>query len=142
MKFLKVFLSTLIFIAVAGIAIYFIGTKLIADQVIDQVAMELNDSGQLESIKQEIKKDPQLQAIIEEGKDVDSSTLPFHTKEEAVRVLMKKFSINEIKEFQSKAQSNLTADEKQQLFKEIESKLTDEELLALKVLVYRELEQQ
>ena len=55
---------------------------------------------------------------------------------------MKKFSINEIKEFQSKAQSNLTADEKQQLFKEIESKLTDEELLALKVLVYRELEQQ
>ena len=74
-------MGALIFIAVAGIGIYFIGTKLIADQVIDQVAVELNDSGQLESIKQEIK-DPQLQAVIEEGKDVDSSTLPFHTKKQ------------------------------------------------------------
>lgn len=139
MKFLKVLLGTAIFIAVAGVAVYFIGPKLIADQVMDQVAVELNDSGQLENIKQEIKKDPHLQAFIEEGKNVDSSTLPFQTKEEAVRVLMKKFSVSELKELQTKAQSGLTEEEKQQLFSDIEGKLTEEELLALKVLAYKEL---
>lgn len=107
----------------------------------DQVAVELTDSGQLESIKQEIENDPQLQAFIEEGKNVDSSTLPFQTKEQAVRVLVKKFNVSELKELQTKAQSGLTAEEKQQLFNDIESKLTDEELLALKVLAYKELEQ-
>lgn len=141
MKFLKILLGTVVFIAVAGFAIYFFGTKLIADQVMDQVAVELTDSGQLESIKQEIKNDPQLQAFIEEGKNVDSSTLPFQTKEEAVRVLVKKFSVSELKELQTKAQSGLTAEEQQRLFNEIEGKLTDEELLALKVLAYKELEQ-
>lgn len=141
LKFLKVLIGIVIFTAVAGFAVYFFGTKIIADQVMDQVAVELNDSGQLESIKQEIKNDPQLQAFIAEGKNVDSSTLPFQTKEEAVRVLVKKFSISELQELQSKAQNGMTAEDKQRLFNEIEGKLTDEELLALKVLAYKELEQ-
>ncbi|MEK5070121.1 hypothetical protein [Sporosarcina sp. FSL K6-1508] len=141
MKFLKVLISIVIVIGVIGFSVYYFGTKIIADQVMDQVAVELTDSGQLESIKQEIENDPQLQAFIEEGKNVDSSTLPFQTKEQAVRVLVKKFNVSELKELQTKAQSGLTAEEKQQLFNDIESKLTDEELLALKVLAYKELEQ-
>ncbi|MFJ7935903.1 hypothetical protein [Sporosarcina sp. NPDC096371] len=139
MKFLKVLFATVIIIGVVGFAIYYFGTKMIADQVMDQVAAELNDSGQLESIKQEIKNDPQLQTFIEEGKNVDSSTLPFQTKEQAVRALVKKFSVGELQELQSKAQSGLSAVEKQQLLNDIENKLTDEEMLALKVLAYKEL---
>lgn len=134
-------ISIVIVIGVIGFSVYYFGTKIIADQVMDQVAVELTDSGQLESIKQEIENDPQLQAFIEEGKNVDSSTLPFQTKEQAVRVLVKKFNVSELKELQTKAQSGLTAEEKQHLFNDIESKLTDEELLALKVLAYKELEQ-
>lgn len=107
----------------------------------EQVAVELNDSGQLESIKQEVNNDPQLKAFIEEGKNVDSSTLPFQTKEQAVRVLVKKFNVSELQELQSKAQSGLTAAEKQQLLNDIEGKLTPEEILALKVLAYKELSQ-
>lgn len=139
MKFLKILFSTVVVIGIAGFLLYFFGTKLIADQVMDQVAVELNNSGQLESIKQEIQNDPQLLEFIEEGKNVDSSTLPFQTKEQAVRVLVKKFNVSELQELQSKAKSGLTAEEKQQLFNEIESKLTDEEMLALKVLAYKEL---
>ena len=82
-----------------------------------------------------------MQAFIAEGKNVDRSTLPFQTKEEAVRVLVKKFSVSELQELQSKAQNGMTAEDKQRLFNQIESKLTDEELLALKVLAYKELEQ-
>lgn len=139
MKFIKVLLGTIITIAIAAFLVYHFGTKFIADQVMDQVAVELNDSGQLENIKQEIKNNPQLQAFIEEGKNVDSSTLPFETKEQAVKVLIKKFNISELQELQSKAQSGLTAEEKQQLLSDIEGKLTEEELLALKVLAYKEL---
>jgi len=141
LKFLKVLFGIVVVIAVLGFSAYYFGTKIIADQVMEKVAVELNDSGQLESIKQEINNDPQLQAFIEEGKNVDSSTLPFQTKEQAVRVLVKKFNVSELQELQSKAQSGLTAAEKQQLLKDIESKLTDEEMLALKVLAYKELSQ-
>lgn len=141
MKFLKVLFGTFIVIGIVGFLVYYFGTKIIADQVMDQVAVELNDNGQLESIKQEIKNDPQLQAFIEEGKNVDSSKLPFQTKEQAVRVLVKKFNVSELQELQSKAQSGLTAAEKQQLLNDIENKLTSEEMLALKVLAYKELSQ-
>ena len=131
--------STVVVLAIVGFLAYYFGTKLIADQVMEQVAVELNDSGQLETVKQEIQNDPQLLAFIEEGKNVDSSTLPFQTKEQAVRVLVKKFSVSELQELQSKAKSGLTVEEKQQLFNELESKLTAEEMLALKVLAYKEL---
>ena len=141
MKFLKVLFGIVVVIGVLGFSVYYFGTKIIADQVMEQVAVELNDSGQLESIKQEINNDPQLKAFIEEGKNVDSSTLPFQTKEQAVRVLVKKFNVSELQELQSKAQSGLTAEEKQQLLNDIEGKLTPEEMLALKVLAYKELSQ-
>lgn len=139
MKFVKILFGIVIVIGVIGFSVYYFGTKIIADQVMEQVAVELNDNGQLESIKREINNDPQLQAFIEEGKNVDSSTLPFQTKEQAVRVLVKKFNVSELQELQSKAQSGLTEAEKQQLLHDIEGKLTDEEMLALKVLAYKEL---
>ncbi|MEK5038472.1 hypothetical protein [Sporosarcina sp. FSL K6-3457] len=141
MKFVKILFGIIVVIAVLGFSAYYFGPKIIADQVMEQVAVELNDSGQLESIKQEVNNDPQLKAFIEEGKNVDSSTLPFQTKEQAVRVLVKKFNVSELQELQSKAQSGLTAAEKQQLLNDIEGKLTPEEILALKVLAYKELSQ-
>ncbi len=139
MKFLKVLVSFIVIIGVIGVAIYYFAPKIIADQVIDKVTVELEESGQLENIKQKIQKDPQLQAYIEEGKNVDSSQLPFQTKEEATRVLLKKFNISELQEIQSKAKNGMTEEEKQALYNQIEGKLTEEELLALKALAYKEL---
>ena len=104
----------------------------------EKVAVELEDSGQLENIKQEINNDPELKALVEEGKNVDSSQLPFQTKEEATRVLIKKFNISDLQELQSKTQDGLTAEEKQEIYNQIESTLTEEEMLALKALAYKE----
>lgn len=104
-----------------------------------QVSDELATSGQLEQIKKEVATNPELQSFIEEGKNVDSKTLPFQTKEQATRLLIKKFSINEIADIQQKAQSGMSTDEQQQWLFEIQSRLTEEELLALKVLAYKEL---
>lgn len=139
MKFIKVFVSFIVIIGVIGFAIYYFAPKIIADQVIDKVTVELEESGQLENIKQEIQKDPQLRAYIEEGKNADSSQLPFRTKEDATRVLLKKFNISELQDIQSKAKNGMTEEEKQALYNQIEGKLTEEELLALKALAYKEL---
>lgn len=138
MRFLKVLISFIVIIGLVGFAVYYFGPKIVADQVMEKVAVEFENSGQLESIKQEIEKDPQFQAFLEEGKNVDSSQLPFQTKEEATKVLMKKFKISDLQEFQIKAKNGMTAQEQQEILNKIESTLTEEELLALKVLAYKE----
>jgi len=138
-KFIKILLGIIIFLGIMVVAAYYIGPKLVADQVMEKVSLELQDSGQLETIKQEIENDPELREFLAEGKDVDTSKLPFQTSEEATRVLIKKFGISEIQEIQSKAQNGMTEDEKQDIFNQLESNLTEEEMLALKVLAYKEL---
>lgn len=139
LKFIKVLFGIVIFLGIIVVAAYYFGPKLVADQVMEKVSVELQDSGQLETIKEEIENDPELQEFIAEGKDVDSSKLPYQTKEEATRALITKFGIGEIREIQSKAQNGMTAEEKQKIFNKLESNLTEEEMLALKVLAYKEL---
>ncbi|HEX5564851.1 MAG TPA: hypothetical protein VFX34_07815 [Sporosarcina sp.] len=139
MRAIKILLSIAVVIVVIGFGVYHFGTKFIADEVMGQVAAELESSGQMEAIREEVQKDPELRAFIEEGKNVDTSKLPFQTKEEATRVLLKKFDLSEINDIQIQARQGMTASEQQALFNKIESRLTDEEMLALKALAYKEL---
>ncbi|MFS0690895.1 hypothetical protein AB1K89_16800 [Sporosarcina sp. 179-K 8C2 HS] len=139
MRAIKILLSVAIVIAIIGFGVYHFGTKFIADEVMGQVASELESSGQMDAIRQEVQNDPELRAFIEEGKNVDSSKLPFQTKEEATRVLMKKFDLNELNELQIQARQGMSAQEQQALFNKIQSRLTEEEMLALKALAYKEL---
>lgn len=139
MKYIKVLFGIVIFLGIIVVAAYYFGPKLVADQVMDKVSVELQDSGQLEMIKEEIENDPELQEFIAGSKDVDSSKLPFQTKEEATRALITKFGMSEMQEIQSKARDGMTAEEKQEIFNKLERNLTEEEMLALKVLAYKEL---
>ncbi|MCM3710661.1 hypothetical protein [Sporosarcina luteola] len=139
MRAIKVLLGVAVVIVAIGFGVYHFGTKFIADEVMGQVAAELESSGQMEAIRQEVQKDPELRAFIEEGKNVDSSKLPFQTKEEATRILLKKFDLGEINDIQIQARQGMTASEQQALLNKIESRLTDEEMLALKALAYKEL---
>lgn len=139
LKAIKVLIGTVVIIAAIGFAVYHFGTKFIADEVMGQVAAELDASGEMENIKREIQNDPELRAFIEEGKNVDTAKLPFQTKEEATRVLLKKFDLSEINDLQIQVRQGMTTEEQQALFNKIESKLTDEEMLALKALAYKEL---
>ena len=139
MKFLRRLFVTILVIIALGVGVYYFGTNLIADKMMAKVSDELETSGQLEQIKKEVATNPQLQSFIEEGKNVDSKTLPFQTKEQATRLLLKKFSINEIADIQQKAQNGMTSEEQQQWLTKIQNRLTEEELVALKVLAYKEL---
>ncbi|WP_301107741.1 hypothetical protein [Sporosarcina sp.] len=138
MKIIKILLTLVIVLAAVGYGIFYFGSKLAADEVMGQVEAELESTGQLDAIKQEVKNDPELQSFIAEGSTIDDRNLPFKTKDQAVRVLIKKFSVSELAELQGKMKSGMTSDEKQALLAKYESRLSEDELLALKVLAYKE----
>ncbi len=138
LKIIKILLTTIVILAAVGYGIFYFGSKLAADEVMGQVEAELESNGQLDAIRQEVKNDPELQAFIAEGSTIDDRDLPFKTKDQAVRVLIKKFSVSELAELQSKMKSGMSSDEKQALLAKYESRLSEDELLALKVLAYKE----
>ena len=139
MKFLKFLLTTVVIVGCIGYGIYYFGTNIASEHVMDAVSAELESSGQLEEIKQFINNDPELKQFVEEGANVDVSKLPFTTKEQATRALIKKIGIGELQNIQAKVQQGMSNNEIQKLLKEIEGKLTDEEIVALKVIAFKEL---
>lgn len=142
MKVVKIVSFLVVLAALAGFSAYHFGTKVASDKVMDYVSKELENSGESEKIKETIQSDPQLQQFIKEGaKNVDKSTLPFTTKEEAAKTIIKKIGMTELQSIQSQVKDGVTAEEKQEILNKVESKLTEEEILALKVLAYKELNQ-
>jgi len=138
MKLLKIFILILLIIGGAGYGVYYLGTNIVADKVMNDVTSELESSGQLNEIKQMVGEDPELMRIIEEGANVEENNLPFTTKEQATRVLIKKIGFSELQAIQSNAQRGMSNEEIQELLKDLEGKLTEEEVLALKVIAYKE----
>jgi len=126
-----------LFVGVVGYGVLHFGTKFASEKIVDTLSTELENSGQKEDIKSTIENDPQLKAYMEEAKTVDSSTLPFTTKEEATKVLIQKVGITDLNDMRVKLQDgSMTQEEALQM---VEGKLSDEEIAALKVIVYKEL---
>ena len=97
MKFLKVLFTLLLILAATAYGIYYFGTNKISENVVDSVYVELENNGQLEEIKQIVNNDPQIQQFIAEGKNVDTSNLPYKTKEQATRAIIQKVGIGELR---------------------------------------------
>ncbi|MGY4795479.1 hypothetical protein MHB40_10435 [Lysinibacillus sp. FSL K6-0057] len=137
MRFIKFLVVIVIFLGVVGYGVLHFGTKFASEKIVDTLSTELENSGQKEEIKNTIENDPQLKAYMEEAKTVDSSTLPFTTKEEATTVLIQKVGITDLNDMRVKLQDgSMTQEEALQM---VEGKLSDEEIAALKVIVYKEL---
>ncbi|WP_010098446.1 hypothetical protein [Ornithinibacillus scapharcae] len=137
MKFIKFLLITLIILAGLGYGVYYFGTNIASDKLMEVLTTELENSGEMENIKNAIESDPQLKAFLEDAASVDESTLPVKTKEEATRMIVKKVGVSGIKDIQSKVQQGEIS--KEELIREMEEKLTEEEITALKVIAYKEL---
>ena len=74
---------------------------------------------------------------LEEAARVKQDQLPFTTKEEATRVRIKRVGVSELRDIQTQVQEGtITKDE---LLQKAQEKLTEQEILALKVIAYREL---
>lgn len=130
---------TIIILGGIGYGIFYFGSNLVANQVMDAVFVDLEDSGQMEEIKQIVKSDPAIQNFIQEGANVDESTLPFRTKEEATRVIIQKVGMTELLDMQAKYQNGMSSTDMMETLNALEGKLTSDEILALKVLAYKEL---
>lgn len=139
MKIIKFLLTTIVLIGCLGYGVYYFGTAYASEKVMDVVSTELDNNGQLEEVKEFVNNDPDIQKFIAEGATIDESNLPFTTKEEAVRKLVPKFGLSELQEIQTKAQQGMSANEQQALLAEIEQKLTPDEIAALKLVIYKEL---
>ena len=138
MKWVKRLVATIVvFVLVIGAAYYF-GTNWLADKAMEKVTTQLESNGQLDSIKEEITNNPDVQTYLQDAQSADRSKLPIQTKEQATRTVLKKFSVSELQAMQKKAQSG-NAQERQQVMQQVESRLTEEELLSLKVLAADEL---
>lgn len=137
MRLIKFLVVIAIFVGVVGYGVLHFGTKFASEKIVDTLSTELENSGQKEEIKNTIENDPQLKAYMEDAKTVDSSTLPFTTKEEATKVLIQKVGITDLNDMRVKLQDgSMTQEEALQM---VEGKLSDEEIAALKVIVYKEL---
>ncbi len=132
----------MIALGIIGAIVYFgypIAADLALDKSIDNMNSELDKNGNVNQIKAFIENDSQLASLIENDiKDIDESTLPFTTKEEAARTVIQKVGLGNLMEIQSKVSDGATEAEQQEIITMLEGKLTEEEMLAIKVIAYKE----
>lgn len=136
----KVFVFAVFILAVLvglGIAGYNFAVSFAANKMIDQVVSEELSE---EAVAQ-LTDDPRLKEMLDADVTLtEKGDLPFHTKEEALKTVVKKFSVNELNEMKNKVLSG-TSEERAEVKTEIEERLTQEELDALKIVALKELKQ-
>ncbi len=135
-KFLTITAIMLVLLGAAGYAVWHFGTNIASEKIIEKVESNLDDAN-LEEVKSYIENDSMVQEIVSEAATTNPETLPFQTKEEATRVLIKKVGINRILEIQEQVQNGSIS--KDEVLSEIEDKLSEEEISALKYVLYKEL---
>ena len=139
MKVLKILLVVFLILAGLGYGLYYFGTNVASDKIMEVVSAELESSGELDAIKELVANGSELQQFIEEGAMIDSSNLPFQSKEEAIRAVVKKLGVSELQNIASEVQAGTMSTE--ELMSIAESNLTEKEIQALKVIAYKELVQ-
>jgi len=137
MRFIKLLFISIIVLAILGYGVYHFGTKVASYKLVDTISTELENSDQIDDIKRSIENDPELMSFLEDTKSVDQSKLPFQTKEEVTKVLIKKVGITELNDIRKQVQEGTIS--KDEVLEVVQGKLTEEEILALKVIAYKEL---
>lgn len=132
---MKKFIAIILFLGAAGYAVWHFGTNIASEKIIEQV--ETLDAENLEGVKSYIENDPMLQEIASEAATTNPDTLPFQTKEEATRVLIKKVGVNRLLDIKEQAENGSI--NKDEILSEIEGTLSEDEVSALKYVLYKEL---
>ena len=135
-KFLTITAIILALLGAGGYAAWHFGTNIASEKIIEKVETTLDEEN-LEEVKSYIENDPTVQEIVSEAAATNPDTLPFQTKEEATRVLIKKVGITRLLEIQEQAQNGSI--NKDQVLAEIEGTLSEDEISALKYVLYKEL---
>jgi len=135
-KFLTVAFIIFVLLGVAGYATWHFGTNIASGKIMENVVSNLDDET-LQEVKSYIENDSKVQEIVSEAATTNPDTLPFQTKEEATRVLIKKVGVNTLLDMKEEAQNGSIS--KDEVLSEIEGKLSEDEISALKYVLYKEL---
>jgi hypothetical protein len=134
MKKLMKILSVIVILLVAvGYGIYYFGTNIASDKIVEK----LENNGQLAEAKQYVDSNPELKQFLSEAENINPEQLPFTTKEEATRVIIEKVGVSKLTTIQAKAQEGTLT--KEEVLQTLQENFTEEEILALKAVVYNEL---
>ena len=135
-KLLVIVTTILVLLGAVSYAVWHFGTNIASEKIIEEVESSLDDES-LAEVKSYIESDSGLQEIVSEVATTNPDTLPFQTKEEAIRVLIKKVGINRLLDIKEQAQNgSINQDE---LLAEIEGTFSEDEISALKYVLYKEL---
>ena len=132
-KLIKILAVIVVLLVAIGYGVYYFGTDIASDKIVE----ELENSGQLAQAKQYVENNPELKQFLSEAENVAPEQLPFTTKEEATRIIIKKVGIPELTTFQAKAQEGTLT--KEDILQTLQENFTEEEVLALKSIIYNEL---
>ena len=135
-KFFTITVSILVLLGAVGYAVWHFGTDIASEKIIEKVESTLDDEN-LEEIKSYIENDSKVQEIVKEAATTNPDTLPFQTKEEATRVLIKKVGVDRLLDIKEQAQNGSIS--KDEVLSEIEGKLSEDEISAIKYVLYKEL---
>lgn len=122
-----------------GFLIYFASMNSISNKVMTEVAGSITEDD-LEMLA----SDPNVEALLGSSEDdliavdLQKTSLPIKTKEEAMKKISESFSIDEIQKSASKVKGGLTAAEKNELYSLLTERLSEEELTALKIIAVQE----
>ncbi|MEG0004711.1 MAG: hypothetical protein RSA01_09920 [Clostridium sp.] len=137
MRFIKFLVVILIVLGAAGYGVYHFGTKVASDKLVNTMYNELEKSGDIKKVKKAVESDPELKSFVEGASNVDGSKLPFTTKEEATKVLIKKVGLTKLNDIRVGLQEGTMS--KAYVLNEVQSKFSEDEIKALQVIVYKEL---
>ncbi len=150
MRFLMTIIIFLIFFSFAGIGVYVVGPDLSAERFVLEATEKLKDSGQMEKIVEYVENDPQMIQYIEKNEiseqqqapeqSQSQQPLPFETTEDAANTLVKKVGFTKLVKMKSQVEKGTISTE--DVIDKLEEDLTEDELLALKVIVLKELSKQ
>lgn len=171
MRFMNVIIVFLIAFSFAGIALYAVGPNLSSDAVAQKAFEELEQSGKMEEMVQQIEADPEVSRYMEEwqsqqeipeesqGSSMDEQfeegtidesdsievdppqapkeqELAFETKEDAASVMMEKVGFRNLLKMKNAVENDTMTAE--QVMEELDDDLNEEEMLALKVMIFKE----
>ncbi|MEK3854801.1 hypothetical protein [Cytobacillus sp. FSL H8-0458] len=125
-----------------GFLIYFASMNMISNKVMTEVAGSITEDD-----LEKLASDPNIEALLGssiddlKAADLQKTSLPIKTKEEAVKKISESFSIDEIQQSVSKVKGGLTAEEQNELYSLLTERLSEEELTALKIIAVQEAKQ-
>ena len=135
-KVLTVTSIIFVLLGFAGYATWHFGTNIASGKIMENVVSNLDDET-LQEVKSYIENDSKVQEIVSEAATTNPDTLPFQTKEEATRLLIKKVGVTRLLDIKEQAQNGSI--NKDEILSEIEGTLSEDEISALKYVLYKEL---